>query len=115
MVEQMMDGCHGRIENHTRTRPSHHRAYFLPHFGLVAVRGTIFAGRLASAVSAMLQTRTGIFGQLPVLVGHITRTQFVSAIQRYHVSDYPLVVFYLIPRAAKVLTDCSNLHVLLSL
>lgn len=94
MIEQMADSCHRRVEEHSRPRPLHHDSYLLPHLRLIAVGCTVFTGRLAGTISAMVQTCAGIFSELPIFIRHFPHAQFVPAVQSNHESDGLFVFLY---------------------
>ena len=50
----MLDGSEGVVEEHTRTRPAHHRLNAGAHVGTVAVNGAFAAGGLLCSVAAVL-------------------------------------------------------------
>lgn len=54
LAEEMLDGSEGVVEEHTRTRPAHHRLNTSLHVGSVAVYGAFATGRLLCSVAAML-------------------------------------------------------------
>ena len=54
LAEEMLDGSEGVVEEHTRTRPAHHRLNAGLHVWTVAVYGAFAAGGLRSAVAAVL-------------------------------------------------------------
>ena len=52
LAEEMLDGSEGVVEEHTRTRPAHHRLNAGAHAWAVAVYGALAAGGLCCAVAA---------------------------------------------------------------
>lgn len=54
LAEEMLDGSEGVVEEHTRTRPAHHRLNASLHVGSVAVYGAFAAGGLCGSVAAVL-------------------------------------------------------------
>ncbi len=92
-LAQVPQCSHGRMENHTRPRPTHDLPYLFPLLGSIAVDGTVLAGRLCLAPPAMVQPSAGIVGKGLESLGCLLQSKLVPTIDVNHQSDGCLVPF----------------------
>ena len=90
----MFDGGNGVIEHHSRTCPTHHFAYALPHLGPVAMDGAFLTSGLVIAELAMPEPCIGILQQLRARRTQILVPLLPPAIEPYHLLHHLLFFRY---------------------
>lgn len=97
----MPDGGDWVIPYHSRTCPTHHFAYSLPHIGTIAVDWTFTASGLVLTELAMRESQLGILQQLRACRTQLSVTFLLTAVQTYHLLHD--LLFFLYPAHLKVL------------
>ena len=72
------------IEKHTRPRPTHHCAYFLPHQRLVAMDRTFLASRLLCTEPTTGKPCMRIIHKFKVFIVHTIQPQLMLAVEFHH-------------------------------
>lgn len=78
--KKMSDSSQRRINEHSRTAPSHYAASLFPPRLTVAMHGTPLTARLSLAEAAVVETAVCVFQEINIFPGDFLDMQLLSAV-----------------------------------
>ena len=93
LAQQMFEGCHGVIENHPWSDPSHDVFDLCLHVRTIAMHGALFASRFVLSESASVQATVGIIQQSLTLRAERMIPFLLATVDSNHLLDHLLFFF----------------------
>ena len=93
LAQQVFEGCHGMIENHPWSDPSHDVFDLCLHVRTIAMHGALFASRLVLSESASVQATVGIIQQSLTLRAERMIPFLLATVDSNHLLDHLLFFF----------------------
>lgn len=93
LTQQVFEGCHGMIENHPWSDPSHDVFDLCLHVRTIAMHGALFASRFVLSESASVQATVGIIQQSLTLRAERMIPFLLATVDSNHLLDHLLFFF----------------------